>query len=210
MPPFKYTNDYELILLLKKGDEDAFSYIYNQYWPSLYIYAQKIIKDGLEAEDIVQEVLLSIWSKGASLQINGSLSSYLFGAIRFASFNQIDKKQVRQDYIDSILDFANSGINFTDDYILEKELNRIVESTIENMPPRMREVFELSRKHKLSLKEIAETMNISDKTAKKQINKALKLIKTKLDHSFLLPLSTIPVILTSHFHFFSLFFSFFI
>src|SRR5690606_13106116 len=91
----------------------------------------------------------------------------------------VAQNKVRNDYLSSVAAFIT---NTTNDALLfdEREILEIVENEIRNLPPRMREIFELSRKDNLSHKEIAEKLNLSDQTVKKQVQNALKIIKNKL------------------------------
>lgn len=80
--------------------------------------------------------------------------------------------------------FIEKGEYVTDQQLLEQELKEAIEKEIALLPPKMREVFELSRKQDLSYKEIADQLHISDKTVKKQVNNALHILREKLDTVF--------------------------
>lgn len=177
-------SDNELLSLFKKGDKVAFKLIYERYWQLLYVAACKILKDNDEAKDIVQEVFVSFLNKSADLQINTSISSYLYSAVRYKVFDCISRKKVRKDYLDSLNDYISAGNLYTDRALLEKEINAEMEREIQNLPERMRAVFELSRRDELSHKEIADALNISDKTVKKQISNAIKLLKPKFTNYY--------------------------
>ena len=174
-----------MLSLIKEGDRNAFKSIYEKYWQLLYVAACKILKDEDEAKDVVQEVFISLLSKGSSLDIKGSVSSYLYTAVRYKVLDFISRKKVRTDYLGSLNDYVSAGNYATDRALIEKEINAEVEKEIQNLPPKMKEVFELSRKSDLSHKEIAETLNISDKTVKKQISNAIKLLKPKFGNYYM-------------------------
>lgn len=178
-------SDNDLLTLFKGGDQAAFKLIYERYWQLLYVAACRVIKDEDEAKDVVQEVFISLLSKGADLQIHGHLSNYLFTAVRYKVFDFISRKKVRTNYLDSLNDFLSRGDYSTDRALLEKEINAEMEKEIQNLPVKMKEVFELSRKAELSHKEIAEMLNISDKTVKKQISNAIKLLKPKFTNYYI-------------------------
>lgn len=177
-------SDHELLSLIKDGDRVAFKSIYEKYWQLLYIAACKIIKDEDEAKDVVQEVFISLLSKGTSVDIKGSVSNYLYTAVRYKVLDAISRQKVRTDYLDSLNDYASTGNYTTDRALIEKEIHAEMEKEIQNLPLKMKEVFELSRKEELSHKEIAKTLNISDKTVKKQISNAIKLLKPKFDNYY--------------------------
>ena len=180
MASYSSFTDLELTNLLKSGDRTAFLEIYNRFQGLLYIYACKIIKDEEDAEDIVQEVFLYLWDKRSSIILKSSISSYLYSAVRFKFFNLLDRKKIRTDYKISFQQFLDQGEYVTDNYIREKEFNQLIEKEIAALPDKMREIFELSRKHHLSRKEIAAQLNLSEKTVKNQINNALKILRGKL------------------------------
>lgn len=172
--------DNELIDLLKSGDQTAYTQIYDRYQGLLFVYACKITRDEDEAEDIVQEVFFYLWDKRRTILFKTSLPAYLYSAVRYKYFNLLDHKKVRANYADSLQEFIEKGDVQADHVIREKELTRLIEKEISLLPPKMREIFELSRKEHLSHKEIAEKLNLSEKTVKNQINNALKELRVKL------------------------------
>lgn len=178
-------SDKDLLASFRGGDPAAFKMIYERYWQLLYVAAFKVIKDEEEAKDVVQEVFISLLNKGTELEIHTSFSSYLYTSVRYKVFDCISRQKVRTDYLDSFADFVSQSNYSTDRAILEKEISAEIEKEIQNLPEKMKEVFELSRKGELSHKEIAKTLNISDKTVKKQISNAIKLLKPKFTNYYL-------------------------
>ncbi|MGV3508501.1 MAG: RNA polymerase sigma-70 factor [Sphingobacteriaceae bacterium] len=180
MIDYSALSDLELLVLVKNDDRLAFDQIYNRFNGLLYIYAVKVTKDKEEARDIVQEIFISLWDKRESLQLNSSLSSYLYSAVRYKFFDLVSRNKVRSDYAASFQSFIDLGTYSTDNYINEKELIELVEREVGNLPDKMREVFQLSRNAGLSHKEIAEQLNISEKTVRNHVNHALKILRLKL------------------------------
>ncbi len=174
-------SDGELIALLKQGNHDALAEIYQRYWAVLYIQAMKMLQDEELARDIVQEVFIGLWSSRSTLNISSSLSAYLYASVRNKVLNSIRDNQVRSDYIGLFALYLDDHRNTTIELLEEKELLQAIEEIIRNLPPKMREVFELSRKQHLSHRQIAEQLDISEKTVKKQISNALGIMKNKLD-----------------------------
>jgi RNA polymerase sigma-70 factor (ECF subfamily) len=180
MAVYNSHSETEICDLLKSGDKEAFAEIYNRFKGLLYIYACKITGHEDIAEDIVQDLFIYIWDKRQTINFTSSLSSYLYSAVRYKFFDLVDKQKVRADYIQAFQKFLDQGEYQTDNYISEKELSATIEKEIANLPAKMREVFLLSRKEHLSNKEIAQRLDISDKTVKNQLSTALKTLKTKL------------------------------
>ena len=180
MVVYESLSDNEITDLLKSGDQAAFTEIYNRFKGLLYVYACKITRDDDIAEDLVQDIFIYLWDKRQTINFTSSISSYLYSAIRYKFFDLVDKQKVRADYVSAFQTFLDKGEHQTDNYISEKELSAVIEREVNNLPAKMREVFLLSRKEYLSNKEIAERLDISEKTVKNQISTALKTLRTKL------------------------------
>lgn len=174
-------SDEELFILLKEQDHAAFTEIYNRYWGLLYIHAKKILDDEDEVKDVLQELFTALWAKADNIELTVSLSAYLYSAIRNKILNLIEHKKIKRNYADSIGMFLDKGNFITDEQVRHKELARLIEKELKLLPPKMREIFELSRKECLSHKEIAGRLDISDKTVRKQVNNAIKILRIKLN-----------------------------
>lgn len=181
MSAHKLYSDQELLDCLKSGDSAAFAEIYERYWKLMYFHALKMLGDEDDAKDLVQELFAAIWTKRKTISFNTNLSGYLYITIRNKIINLVQQKKIRRDYASSLALYAEETSNGTVEQIDEKELLMLVEREIQNLPVKMRQVFELSRKDYLSHREIASQLNISDKTVKKQIGYAIRVIKLKLD-----------------------------
>jgi len=183
---YQFYTDQELISLLKDNSQSAFTQIYDRYQGLLFVYACKITKDESEAEDIVQEVLFYLWDKRNVIKFEGSLSSYLYSAVRYKFFNLLDRKKVRVNYAESIQVFIDQEDVQADHMVRERDLSVLIEKEIALLPPKMREIFEMSRKRHLSHKEISHKLGVSEKTVKNQVNNALKTLRVKLGLVFFL------------------------
>ena len=180
MNPIDLHTDLELLSRVREGDESAFEAIYKRYYSLLYIHACKLLKEPEEAEDSIQEVFSGLWLKASQLEITVSLSAYLYAATRNRILNRIEHRKVRDAYLLSVQRFMREGTFIPDERMRERELATLIEKEIAALPEKMREVFELSRREELSHKEIAEKLNISDKTVKKQVSNALKILRGRL------------------------------
>lgn len=177
----KYSDE-QLVSLLRLRDQQAFTAIYNRHWGAVYFHIYKMLRDEEDAKDGVQEIFSKLWLKAEQMQSNQNLAGFLFRSARNLVFNLIEKDRVRQKYLKSIMSFVNEVDPSTVDRIDEKELRALIELEIEKLPPKMRHIFELSRKEELSHQEIAHQVNLSYQTVKKQVQNALKIIKPKISH----------------------------
>lgn len=174
--------DQNLFLLCKQGDELAFSEIYLRYRGILYRHALKMLSDRDEAQDVIQELFAKLWYKRDSINLNISLSSYLYTAVRNKILDQFAHEKVVVRYEKSLQDFINKGEHTTENLVRERELSAIIEREVSQLPPKMREVFELSRKSHLSYSQISEKLDVSENTVRKHITKALKRLRPRLGY----------------------------
>ncbi|OQP61211.1 hypothetical protein A3860_05725 [Niastella vici] len=172
-----HTDD-TLLALMANDDKDAFTLLYRRYWEAMYLTAAKALRSTDDAADMVQEVFLSLWNRRHELSITGSLEAYLQTSVKYKVINYIEKNITRRDYLALLADMLNNYEPPDAELQLQlKELQQLVQSAVEQMPGKMRTVYELSRQQHLSHKEIAERLGISDETVKKHIQHALQLIK---------------------------------
>jgi RNA polymerase sigma-70 factor (family 1) len=176
-------SDQELVVLMHSGDRTAFSEVYKRYWPLLFRHARKLMQSEASAKDVVQDVFISLWSASSQFSEGSSLSAYLYTITRNKILNWIRHNKVAHLHIESLGNFMNQGYNATDHKLREQMLAKRIEEEIANLPLRMREVFELKRKHQLSYKEIAMEMGISELTVKTQMNKAITVLRSKFGNS---------------------------
>ncbi|MEJ2884282.1 RNA polymerase sigma factor [Pedobacter sp. GR22-6] len=173
-------SDQELTALMREGDRLAYTELYHRYWPLLYRHARKMLQDQDDALDVVQDVFTSLWLKSAELEISMALSSYLYSAVRNAVLNFIKRSKLKNTYLDSLADFLEKGEFVTDEQVRYNEFAATIEAEINKLPPKMREIFILSRNLGLSYSQIAAQLNISDETVRKQMYRALKQLRLRL------------------------------
>ncbi|MGV3502600.1 MAG: RNA polymerase sigma factor [Adhaeribacter sp.] len=180
MISYRTLQDRDLFDLLKSEDEAAFKEIYERYFDVLYVHAYKRLQDKEEAQDVIQEVFASLWDKKEIIALEGNLPAYLFAAVRNRIFNNLSHKRCETHYLQSLQHFIDKGLCQTDYLVRENQFYTLIEKEIAALPPKMQEVFSLSRNGYLSHKQIAATLNLSEQTVKKQVNNALRILRTKL------------------------------
>jgi RNA polymerase sigma-70 factor (ECF subfamily) len=186
MAAYNELSDHELFLLLKDGKHSAYEEIYDRYHAALYVHAFKRLQDKEECRDIIQALFTDLWSKREELILKGHLSGYLYTSVRNRIFNLLAKGRLKTNYIISIKEFSDQYIASTDELVRQNQLKSIIDKEIQLLPPRTREIFELSRKDHLTHRQIAEQLDISDQTVKTTINNALKILRIKLGTMFFL------------------------
>lgn len=173
------TTEQQLLTQIINGEEQAFIALYRQYWETLFVTAAKVLRSKEEAADVVQDVFLSLWGRKETLQITGSVAAYLQTSVRYKAIHYIEKNITRRDYLTVLLEVGASISSANPETQIQfKQLQQLVQETIANMPPKMREVYQLSRKEELTHSEIAEKLGISPETVKKHIQHAKQVLKT--------------------------------
>ncbi|WP_270087811.1 RNA polymerase sigma factor [Sphingobacterium sp. SYP-B4668] len=172
-------SDEELCALIKQNKEKALQAIMLRYWEPLYKMALYTLHDTFLCEDIVQQVFIQIWSKRDVLNFRYSLKSYLFACTRYEVYRQIKAKHTPLHSCDDdeyrYIEYYNPHQALEYNELLEN-----VETLVDQLPDRCREVYKLSRDHQFSHKQIAAHLNVSTKTVENQITIALKKIKVGL------------------------------
>ena len=163
---------------LANGSHDAYKQLFKTWYEPLCGYAYSILRDMDEAEDIVQKMFCKLWDQHEELSIRISIKSYLYRAVHNSCLNKIKQAKTRaehnQHYAYSKTDDVSSN------NVEYSELQQQIADALEKLPPKCREVFELSRVQQLSYAEIANKMSISTNTVENHIAKALKLLRSNL------------------------------
>ncbi len=171
--------------LLRQGDRQAFAELYDRYWEMLYRYVASVLRGRADAMDVVQDTFVALWQQRDTLDGVGSLSAYLKAMARYKALKSIRTHIREHDYLESLLDFFNRHEESPETLMVVDELRAVIDSEIERLPAMMRQVFIMSREENLSHKEIASKLIISDKTVKKQISNALKILRAKINASYI-------------------------
>jgi len=181
MSIYNSLKDSELLGLLRSGNEKAFAEIYERYWGLMFHHVLKMTGDKDETKDLVQEVFTNLWLNVEQIEPETNIAAYLYVSARNKVINLIRHDKVKNNYLSSLSNFANHHQNSILEQLSAKDLSIAIDKEIQNLPCKMREIFELSRKKFRSHKEIAEELQISDKTVKKQINNAIKILRLRLN-----------------------------
>lgn len=174
----------EELFIVKKmidGDMDSFKYFFDRYYDDLCNFVHIYLHDQALAEEVVQDIFVYFWENRGKLQINTSVKAFLFSASKFKSLKLLRDTKTQKRIVDKIgksvplhsPEHSGSAID-TD------EFRRILNSAIEQLAPKCREIFLLSKHEELSNREIAVRLNISVKTVENQMTIALKKLREYL------------------------------
>ena len=171
--------DADLVARIARGDRAAFEMAFREHYTALVRFAEGILRSRELGEDAVQEVMLNLWRQREVLRIDDSLRAYLYAAVRNRALNGLRNDRVRRDAVPHLVrEMPETPAG--EAVVLEGEIEAAVRAAIDTLPPRCREIFELSRFKGLRYSEIAESLGISVKTVETQMGRALKSLRQQL------------------------------
>ncbi|MGQ8338817.1 RNA polymerase sigma-70 factor [Sunxiuqinia sp. A32] len=180
-------NNFELLQLLKNGDEASFKVVYNHFYSRLFYFVSEYIPNRDIAENVLQDTFLTLWEKKQRLSPDTNLNAYLYTVAKNNSLKKLRDAKYRNAIFQSgelteyelELNTGALGKLETSDLIFS-EIEEIIQNTLQNLPPQCKQVFELSRLQHKKNTEIADELGISVKTVEGHITKAIKVFKIAL------------------------------
>lgn len=169
-----------LIAELRSGNPDAYDEIFLRHSTRVYGYALKTLNSEADAEDIVQEVFFALWKYKHNIDASKNFDSYLFVMTVNAIRKRLREKYNEQAAYERLQEIHPSTANKVMQEQEFRNLREIILKAIEQLPPRQKEIYYLSREKAYRNAEIAERFNISKKTVENQLNRALKFLKDYL------------------------------
>jgi RNA polymerase sigma-70 factor (ECF subfamily) len=181
MSPLETSDDQYLLNLLQDGNAGAFDVLYNRYWDRVLSLAYRKTGDLMEAENIVQDVFVSLWKRRESLKINGEFANYLFVSVKYRVLKVLSKKAASRivsfELADTLLD------NSTQEFLQFEEIRDRLEMLVSKLPEKSRLVYQLKNEDK-SYSEIAAELNLSEKAVDAHLLRARRKLRVGMS-SFL-------------------------
>lgn len=170
-----------IIQRLSSGDLVTYEKVYKTYYNMLYSYAYTMLKNELLAEEVVQSLFLKLWEKKETISIQTSLKAYLYRSVYNACLNMIKHEKTKQQYQQhAVHDMKHTPTDNPHQFAAFKNLEVRLRQALNELPEQCRTVFQLSRFEELKYREIAERLQISEKTVEHHMGKALKQLRIKL------------------------------
>ena len=164
---------------IRAGEEGAFDAVFRAHYAHLVRMAESIIRERALAEEIAQEVLLELWRRRESLEVQQTFRAYLIRSTRNRALNHIRHQRIVEREASSAALESRSSPS-AEDEVLGVELEQAVRDAIGGLPENCREVFLLSREQGLKYAEIAAVLGISIKTVEKRMGQALSELRQRL------------------------------
>lgn len=173
-------SDTELFYLLKQGQTSAFEVIYKRYYPQLFKAAWQKLGCRDHACELTQDVFVQLYQKRTAIGHTEHLSGYLFTLLRNRMVDAY-RQQKRKKVLELRLRQKQASTTPPVEGQLDrKQLELQIVTVINNLSPKCRAVFLMSRMQQLSHQQIAHALHLSTSTVEKHIGKALKAIRENL------------------------------
>ena len=165
----------------------SFEQLYKNYYPRLAAYASLFIKSD-EAHDVVQDVFLSLLERKNKKIDETMLNAYLYKAVQNKCVDAIRHNTIKEQYTSDVgkmllqmeTDYFYTSRNEIEEGLLSQELQEQINSAIETLPPKGKEVFKLYFEHQKTAKDIASILNLSRSTIENHIYVCIKSLRKKL------------------------------
>lgn len=184
MEDFSTYNDQELILRLREGDDLAFKALYIRYWKKLLHFASQKTTDYYDAENIVQDVFVSLWNRRTELNISSGLEGYLIVSVKYRIIKLYDKHRSQRLYAENAFATGDVLDDSTQQYLEFEELRHRLEELIGALPERSALIYRMNKEDGMSHKAIATELGMSEKAVNAQLVRIKKTLRTGLN-SFL-------------------------
>jgi RNA polymerase sigma-70 factor (ECF subfamily) len=180
-------NKTNLIRRLQEGDKASFERVFEYFYHRLYVFINEYVHDSEVAKNILQDVFLILWEKKSILLDDTNLNAWLYTVAKNKALKYLRHEAYIKNHVDISLQQQNentlnaSALDTLDtSEFAFREIEKIIQRTLASMPENVQLIFKLSRYGNLKNREIAEKLNISEKTVEANITKSLKLLRVAL------------------------------
>lgn len=177
----------ELLGQVAEGNEKAFHILFDEYKDRFYSVVLKMTRSDDIAQEMVQDLFLKIWKNRASLVDITNPDSYFFTVLYRQVFSHYKKLALERKLLRLIAE-SPAFQNITDETLLARESERLINEAIARLPQQQQLVFRLSKQDGLTRDQVAEKLKISSNTVRNHMADAIKSIRLYLKHAALINL----------------------
>ena len=165
--------------MCRQDDEQAFRVFYNRHWPNLYLTACRKLRRTDIAEELTQDLFVKLWEKRHDAQLLNP-AAYLNTAIRHLIISYIRQHLHEANYLDHLRQYVPLEATATMDQVQFGQLNEAMQEALAELPEKTRTVFVMSRFEQLSVREMAQRLNLSEKAVEYHLTRSLTFLRGRL------------------------------
>lgn len=184
MADYSKHTDRELVSLIAESDEQAFEQLYDRFWERLLYFARQKTDDLMDAENVVQDVFISLWHRRAEIRLTSDVAAYLMVSVKYRIIRVFEKQRAQRQHEQNSLVNYDFLDNSTQQYLDLEELRSQLEIQICKLPEKSGIIFRMSREQGMSYKEIGEELGITEQAVNAHLVRAKKTLSLNL-RSFL-------------------------
>ena len=177
MPGTPQHSEQELLQLIAKGDEAAFSSLFNNYRNKIYSIAYELTESTVIAEEIVQDTFLKIWLRRETLEDVTHFKAYLFTITRNYVFSALKSIARKQNLELKVVQNAPVYHSDTENKLIQKEYDAILNQAVNSLPPKQKQVYILMKEKGYKRHEVAAELQLSEETVKTHLAQAMRAIR---------------------------------
>lgn len=178
----KFTTEKEIwqALSSRTDGQEAFKALFLSYFPRLKRFIQSILQNENEAEDIAQDIFVSLWLKRGQMENVVNFNAYLFRIALNSAYRHIERQFLFENYLTTQQQVSNDDLHAKESIearLFAEETEKLIADAIEQLPPQRRKIYKMSREEGLSNDEIALRLGISKRTVENHLSKVLAEIR---------------------------------
>lgn len=173
-------DDLQQFAQVKRGDLAAYEVLFKKYFKELYRFAYTYIRDSTISEEMAQEVFLYVWEKRDKIEIQTTLKTYLYSAVKNKCLNYIKLELPKHRATGDVSEVMLSVSTEIKDEKENEYIKKNIKKAVDQLPTKCRQIFMLSRNAGMTYEEIAEELGLSKKTVENQMGIALKKLRESL------------------------------
>ncbi len=166
----------EILALIARGDRRAFDWLFVQHQPRLVNFLTQLTGNPEVAADMSQDIFLDIWKNRSRLDGVNNFQAYLFRIARNTAYNYFDRLAVNDRFVNESK-YTTQSAQAEGEYLFARQLMALIRKTADEMPPKRRKIFLMSRFLGFSNSEIADMLGIDKRTVENHITNALATIR---------------------------------
>ena len=172
---------------IEKEKHLTFNVIYNTYYRRSFFFVKSYVRDDLVAEDIVSDAMIALW-QNIDYSKSDSIPSFLLTILKNKALDYLKHKKMEQKVMTSMSNWEKQELNIQIEAleacnpsdIFSEEIKNIVEKTLDSLPNKTKQIFQMSRMEEKTNKQIASELDLSEKAVEYHISRALKVLHVAL------------------------------
>jgi RNA polymerase sigma-70 factor (family 1) len=180
----RWTDEQGVMAAIARGDVDAYEAFFRTHYTLLCEFACRLVRTPESAEEVVQEVLMDVWSRRDTITVRKSIRAYLYGAVRHTALDTLARAKRQAEHERVMYDCPTTGAALPDahEQLVRAERSEALSRLIEQLPEKRRTAFELRVGCQLSYAEIADVLETSAKNVEVLIYRATAELRAALPH----------------------------